>query len=486
MNKSVITLVLLSLITLYLTGCAKEDDFNPKLKNSQNVLAYVPSEKADKAILSPTQQKHRFAAYLQHYYSPWTNRHRVFTNEKIKQILLETAKQFMANPGWGENKHPIQASWIKQLVGNMDISAFPNDQQKAITTRAASLRLFPTNIPSYSGINQPGYFYPFDNFQESYVPASMPVRILQVSKDKAWDYVLINATAGWMSANDLALVNKAFVKSWKTNEGYLGVKSDHTALMDANHVFRFKTHMGMIYPIAHETAKNYQIKIAIKNAKDEAVIDFVNIVKTKAIKLPVKFTPENFATIADRFIGGPYGWGGIYGYRDCSATTMNIMSYFGIWLPRNSSQQAALGGRSIDLSKMTDTQKKEMIIAKGVPFATLIHLDGHIMIYIGTKDGHVYVMHDMWGLHTRRFFRADGRAIVGSTIISPISFGRHYLNVTKSLLQSAIGMTVLTEKSQAQKLMEIPKPAVLKKAKQLMVVTTKNWSSQHISRHMKG
>ena len=52
----------------------------------------------------------------------------------------------------------------------------------------------------------------------------------------------------------------------------------------------------------------------------------------------------------------PYGYGGLYDNRDCSAMTRDLFAPFGLYLPRNSSEQAR-GGKVVPL--LTGTKATE-------------------------------------------------------------------------------------------------------------------------------
>ena len=126
--------------------------------------------------------------------------------------------------------------------------------------------------------------------------------------------------------------------------------------------------------------------------------------------------------LANRMLGEPYGWGGLYTDRDCSATIMDLMAGFGIFLPRNSSQQAKLGWVE-PLDGEDDAAKKARLLMEGVPFLTLVRKPGHIMLYIGSRDGEPVVLQTIWGLKTRRR-GIEGRRIIGRTVISTLEPGR--------------------------------------------------------------
>ncbi len=91
----------------------------------------------------------------------------------------------------------------------------------------------------------------------------------------------------------------------------------------------------------------------------------------------------------------PYGWGGHDGGRDCSRFTMDVMSSFGLGLPRHSARQALAGTYSVDVSEVASERDKLQIIdaalADGI---VLLHFPGHIMLYLGrAEDGTPMVIH---------------------------------------------------------------------------------------------
>lgn len=442
------------ILFLFLSACAKENTFDPHLKNKQNAFAYLNEKTKNNPILSLQQQQLAFANFLQHYYSPWTDQDRLFTNQQIKVFFDEQIVDLNKNPGWNFNRHPHTQQWSNELISNMNMGQFPNHLQNAIITHSADERAFPTNTTSYSSVTDPAHFYPFDNFQNAFLVAGMPVKILQESKNKAWALIINNASIGWVAADNLAPVDDNFIKAWNNNQGHIAFKADGIAIIDVNGVFRSVSSMGGIYPIAEETKTDFIINIPVKNINGMAVIEKAIVNKNAAVKIPVPTTPQNIATVANQFIGMPYGWGGIYGYRDCSATTKAILSYFGIWLPRTSTQQAVANGRLIDVSALTNAEKLQILRQQGVPFFTIIHLPGHIMLYLGDVGNKLYVLHDMWGLKTYGVFQS-GRAVIGSTVITPIDFGADYLNVTHSLLDRVIGITILNEAPDSAKINSI-------------------------------
>lgn len=100
---------------------------------------------------------------------------------------------------------------------------------------------------------------------------------------------------------------------------------------------------------------------------------------------------DNLNLSAIKFLGKIYGYGGTLSSNDCSGFIRQVYSCFGFELPRNARAIATvydLG--SIDCNKMTLDKKRSLL--EEMPPGLLAFMDGHIMMYLGTKDGVPYVI----------------------------------------------------------------------------------------------
>ena len=150
--------------------------------------------------------------------------------------------------------------------------------------------------------------------------------------------------------------------------------------------------------------------------------------------------------IANELIGEPYGWGGLYGNRDCSSMTRDFFSVFGLWLPRHSEDQVKEVGTYIDLQGMTSEQKEKVIMEKAIPYLTLIWRKGHVMLYIGAKDGQPLIFHNVWGVRTKDLRGYEGRKIIGQAVITTLHPGRELRNFDAEagdMLTHVAGMSIL-------------------------------------------
>lgn len=159
---------------------------------------------------------------------------------------------------------------------------------------------------------------------------------------------------------------------------------------------------------------------------------------------PLPLTGWNVSRIGGELMGQPYGWGGFLGKRDCSATVRDLLSPFGIWLPRNSAAQAR-AGTFVSFEGMGRAEKEETLLRDGVPFATLVAMRGHIMLYVGERGGRPLVLHNTWGLRTREEGK-EGRHIIGKTVITTLTPGRGLRDLDPErgfLVDRVTGMTLL-------------------------------------------
>ena len=142
-------------------------------------------------------------------------------------------------------------------------------------------------------------------------------------------------------------------------------------------------------------------------------------------------TPAQVALIGNVMMGQRYGWGGMFGDRDCSALTRELLTPFGIWLPRNSLSQAR-SGRRIMLDGMSIKEKEKAILRDGVPFLTLVWLRGHIMLYVGPYKGRPAIFHNVWGVRTVEGASDNERFVIGRAVVSSITPGSELRNLYRT------------------------------------------------------
>jgi len=412
----------------------------------QDLLLYAPAITLDKPLITSQKQQEFCQDYLNTYFSPWNNETLLYSNNTVQSAAKKIADKFKLHPGVAENQQPHTDAWIAAAIQNMHLSTYPNTSRFAITIRTTHLRALPIAEPIFESWNKPGEGYPFDKLAVSLLPANLPIKVVQTSEDNAWALVLTSYKAfGWVPINDCAYVDKDFIRHWQTGH-YAAALKDKVSVMGEKQQFLFFTRVGSIYPVINENLKEYRILVAVANAQREAVFQEASLPKGVVAILPFPLTRRNISNVANVMLGQPYDWGGAYGARDCSSTLMDLFATFGIWLPRNSADQSHTG-TFISLEHLKHEAEKKAFIEKyAVPFTTILWKPGHVVLYLGQREGKQYVYQTMWGLHTRRWFESEeGRLVVGKTVITPIDFGKDFPVNISTFLSEVQGMTLLVK-----------------------------------------
>jgi hypothetical protein len=393
--------------------------------------------------LDPEEQKRMDRNYNSLFFSPW---HREKPSCSLADVSVEFEK-YSQNRGYGENGRKHTRKWMKKLTDNARLSHYPGMGFSAITIRHSNLRALPTNRPHFNAFKRGGGGYPFDNFQVSSVVVNTPIFISHITRDKAWVLAETGYYFGWMPAKDVALADDDFMKRWESDQ-YAVVIKDKTPLYSAEGLFLFKAPLGAIFPKVRDDEGGMDILVAVANENRKALIKGIAVSKSSVASKPLKLTAMNMAGITNELVNEPYGWGGLHGNRDCSAMVRDIFAPFGIWLPRNSAQQAQQGGTFIDLSGLAPEEKEKAIVTQGIPYLTLLWRRGHIMLYIGAHQGEPLVFHNMWGISTKSLLGRKGKVIVGHAAITTLHPGRELLSydlASADLTTNIIGMTLLVK-----------------------------------------
>jgi len=132
------------------------------------------------------------------------------------------------------------------------------------------------------------------------------------------------------------------------------------------------------------------------------------------------YTPKNILKQAFKFLHLPYGWGGMYGEQDCSKFIQEVYATVGVRLPRNSTSQSNVGESKIELSGISANSKHTFLKTSAKVGTTILHLKGHITMYLGENKGEPYIIHTVWGSSSRHF-------ALGRTAVTSLNFN-HYLN----------------------------------------------------------
>ncbi|WP_380183360.1 SH3 domain-containing protein [Kalamiella sp. sgz302252] len=438
------------LLTLLLAGChtssgrlnnnpiqppsaGKENTLFPLDNYSQDINKWIPffSPESEVPVLDAATQARHFSRLKAHYFgtglndkSPWNAIwiDKLISSDRAAELKDRQIDKYLsgAEQYYAFNFRELSAEW-KDAVKDLAAVALPDASAgKAIVVRETLARSLPTLDPIFDDPQKPGQGFPFDLLQVSSVRPGTPAYVLATSRDKAWKYIVTPTIQAWVKSDDVASVDEDFVARWRDlaeRQSGAFIK-EPVAVNDGTH-FYFTARPGTILPLRQQQT-GFSIAIPVKQTDGSARIKWLSASPDEVAAMPLKMTPKNIAYLIKSMRGKPYGWGNYNFYNDCSAELRSLLMPFGIFLPRNSDAQAA-SGRVVDLSKEDVATRLNYLQQHGKPFTTLIHIDGHIMLYIGnaTLDGKVVPMtyQNLWGLHTQP---RPGRSIIGGSVFFPL------------------------------------------------------------------
>jgi hypothetical protein len=411
----------------------KFPEYGPKINDlerfEQAMTPYVEQSAIDHDTFYEIQM-----GFDSRYYSPWSY---VIPPEK-KEDAAWPLRAFRG--GYGSNLRPVPPSWFEEITVQSNFETYGTVNQKAITLKWMDIRVFPTEKPLYKNPSRPGDGYPFDLLQNSSVNYNEPVFISHVSKDGAWSYIFTNNASGWVKSEGLSTIDNRTISSIQKSEKVFIVE-DNFPLRDDEKLFLAYSRIGMVLPLEKEDGDNYYVKMYDRNN----ILKIVELPKHTAHIGVSKINKKDLITIGTQLLKNTYGWGGMYGERDCSSMIRDMFTPFGIFLPRNSASQARKG-EVISFAGMSNEDKLSTIKSKAIPFETIIYLKGHVLLYIGTYQDNVLAMHNFWGVRTIDKEGNKGRAIIGKAIISTLELGAELdgYDQEKKLLNRVESMNIFT------------------------------------------
>ena len=434
----------------------------------QDLTVYAERVGKSTALMPPERQGREDARYDANFFAAWEKG----VSYLPKDEVFEGVKNMSPAKGFAENLRPWNPERWQALIANCAMNGYGRvPVRQAITVTETPLRRMPTDAPYFLNPAKGGEGFPFDYMQNSALWVGTPVAVIHISRDGVWAFVQTRLVSGWARVSSLASVDKAFIHAWQSRP-MLAIVQDNVimpvgdkpvdAVSGSSH--SVVAHVGTILPLARATAAlrepkspHVLVHVPMRSVSGKAVMATALAPIYAARQKPLFLTPQNLALVGNAMMGQPYGWGGLFSQRDCSAAMHDLFTPFGIWLPRNSGPQGKTGKR-LDLAGLSPDQKEKRIARDGVPFFSLVGMPGHVGLYLGTfpvQDGkqerEVPVMfHNMWGLRVADGSgenRREGRGVIGKAVVTSLRPGAEHPTISSpaSLLDRINGLAVLPE-----------------------------------------
>lgn len=336
----------------------------------------------------------------------------------------------------GNLARPQQASAdtaAPDLLAALALDQVPADvtPRFAVAVRRADLRTYPTNLP---GRLKPGDT-DIDRFQESALFPGTPVAVLHETRDRTWAFVMAPHYAAWVVADALAMGDRATVFGYQAGATRMvtgpTVRTVATVLTPA--LSDVVLDMGVAVPEEPDwpltapvngqgTLGAIVVRLPSRDATGRLALLPALLPRsadTHAGPLPV--SRANLLRQAFKFLGERYCWGHGGSGRDCSGFVGECHRSLGLVLPRDSKDQAACTGsfRRTELPAGADRAARLEALAGLLP-GDLIHVPGHVMMFIGADEHGPWIIHDSHAATVRGPDGTPVRVPTNSVVVCPL------------------------------------------------------------------
>ena len=297
-----------------------------------------------------------------------------------------------------------------------------------VVIRRSNLRAMPTNE---------GWFYfpsdkSFDQLQETAVDPNEPVIILHESKSGNFYFVQMRNYRGWIARWNVALTDRsAWLKNYVEPKQFLVVTGSKYLVNTGKETIFYQ--MGAKISVAESKENSYSIIIPGRNTDGSLLEKRMTVNKTADINFGfLSYTRNNILMQAFKYVGVPYGWGGLNNSVDCSSFIANVYRSVGIDLPRDADEQELTAGVNIAFTGLSQSDRK-MLLTSVLKPGDVLFFEGHTMLYLGMTQNIPYVIHSLGS-----YYENGQKKSVMKVVVSDLSLRKannvDYLNSLTSAM----------------------------------------------------
>ncbi|MEW6515543.1 MAG: SH3 domain-containing protein [candidate division FCPU426 bacterium] len=283
-----------------------------------------------------------------------------------------------------------------------------------LAVRRTPLRLFPTEETATAKPLD----LEFNQLVHTALRFAEPVAILHASQDQRWWFVAAEAGRGWVLAEDIARApDPKMVREYALRANVKIV--DRTARLRGDDGALWTEAVEMGCELAPGSSGE-SVLAPRRKADGGLSLAPARVEPSEAAAAGGwPCTRRNLLILAFRLLDAPYGWGGESGFGDCSEIIRRMGLACGLRLPRSTADLSrALAGEELPAGPRAKAAR--LAAARGG--ADLILLPGHVMLAVGTVEGRLFVVHNLYGIQARD---ADGDFIrrLARVVVSDLSLG---------------------------------------------------------------
>jgi hypothetical protein len=427
--------LLLLLIMLFVVGCQEIGDNRPllsKSKKKQPIYIVNPNRHLNIAEFWTTQlenpnkiimnlndiQKFNYdIAYKQGLYNNFKDIQKRYTSKWIKKKILKSFNGIKGRGKYFADNASIPHQFYKNIKKELNLEGLKSKNQRtryAMSINYTNQRIIPTQEALLKKKNQ---IY-FDRNQNSALDIATPIAVLHTTKDGMWHYGISPTSSGWIRDQDIAFGGREEISNYLKSKKFIVTTASKTPLI-LKGVYHDYFRMGVKLPYLLTIDDKIMIKVPVRDDKSGKLIFLKTTVKKSNVNIGyLKYTQKNILIQAFKFLHQPYGWGGMFGEQDCSKFIQEIYATTGLHLPRNSASQSKVGYAKINLSHSDSTTRIQKLTQSARAGISILHLKGHIVLFIGEYNGEPFIIHTVWGSSSRHF-------ALGRTSVTSLNFNNY-------------------------------------------------------------
>lgn len=363
----------------------------------------------------------------------------------ICNMILEN--EFTYEPRFINGK-AVSDGYYQSLLSTMNLDALQGMVQVeyGFTLRRSDVRTFPT---SDFYVKSPED-QEFDRFQETVLDPAEPLIVLHHSADEKWRFVQAANYRGWIQADAIVTSkDRCLWLKYISASNFLIVTGNRLVLCEEPYLSEFSNltfAMGAKLPLVKQESipplignrspiSCYVVLLPVRD--HDGALDFRMALIPKSADVHHGYLPFSRANLlrqAFKMQGDRYGWGGLFGSRDCSALVQDVYRSVGIFLARNAGEQAQGAGTNISFTDKSPTER--IALLRSLPPGATLHFPGHVMLYLGEYQSEFYVIHAIAGCGDPTRRQPDGTLApmpLNSIMVTDLSLRR---TNGKTLLES--------------------------------------------------
>lgn len=326
---------------------------------------------------------------------------KAYASSWVKSSILANYDHMKSSTSHFVDGTKISNLFLRNMKNYINVNAIQSASTKtrfALTISYCDQKIIPTDLALLKKKNE----IHFDRNQNSALDIATPIAILHTSADGQWHYGIGPTSSGWVRASNIAFGTKKEILDYLSSKSFVVTTAAKTPVLIGG---KYHDYMRMGVRLPSLLDIDDTTMVMIPTANEEGNLVFTNAtVKTADIHRGyLAYTPKNILRQAFKFLHAPYGWGGMYGEQDCSKFLQEIYATVGVKLPRNSMSQSKASDAKLELADLTKTSKHTFLKTTSMVGGTILHLKGHVVLYLGEYKGEPYIIHTVWGTSKRHY-----------------------------------------------------------------------------------